>query len=145
MTKRQLVIQVASRLGLTQNEVGVVVQEMLDAVTQSLADGHRLEVRNFGVFEVRQRDARVGRNPRTGESVPIPGKRVATFRPGKTLKKWVQDGVADHAHGLFDGYEESADTAAVRPLSTQSAPGAAESSSNAEPVPVEPGDQQNLF
>lgn len=93
MTKRELVIAVAERLGYTQNEVSGVVQTTLDTITESLAEGQRLEVRNFGVFEVKTRDARMGRNPRTGEEVPITRKRVATFKPGKALKEYVQSGV----------------------------------------------------
>lgn len=92
MTKRELVIQVAERLGYTQNEVASVVQTTLDAITESLAEGQRLEIRNFGVFELRTRDARIGRNPRTGEEVPITEKRVASFKPGKALKELVQGG-----------------------------------------------------
>jgi len=92
VTKRELVIEVAERLGYTQNEVASVVQATLDAITESLAAGQRLEIRNFGVFEVRTRDARIGRNPRTGEEVPIEQKSVATFKPGKALKECVQQG-----------------------------------------------------
>ena len=91
MTKRELVIDVAERLGYTQNEVSAVVQAALDAIVSCLSEGQRLEIRNFGVFEVKSRDARMGRNPRTGEEVPIKGKKVATFKPGKALKEYVQD------------------------------------------------------
>jgi nucleoid DNA-binding protein len=90
MTKRELVIVVAERLGFTQNEVSNVVQGTLDAITACLRDGHRLEIRNFGVFEVKKRDARTGRNPRTGEEVNIAEKRVAVFKPGKALKEYVE-------------------------------------------------------
>lgn len=92
MTKRELVIEVAERLGYTQSEVADIVQTTLDAITRALADGDRLEIRNFGVFEVKRRDARVGRNPRTGHEVPIERKRVASFKPGKALKELVQTG-----------------------------------------------------
>lgn len=92
MTKRELVIDVAERLGYTQNEVADVVQATLDAILESLAEGERLEIRNFGVFEVKTRDARMGRNPRTGQEVPIQQKKVATFKPGKALKELVQSG-----------------------------------------------------
>lgn len=92
MTKRELVIEVAEKLGYTQNEVADVVQATLEAITESLAEGERLEIRNFGVFEVKTRDARMGRNPRTGQEVPITQKRVATFKPGKALKELVQTG-----------------------------------------------------
>ena len=92
MTKRELVIDVAERLGYTQNEVSNVVQAALDAIIDSLAEGKRLEIRNFGVFEVKKRDARIGRNPRTSEEVPIAEKRVAAFKPGKALKELVAEG-----------------------------------------------------
>ena len=101
MTKRELVIEVASKLGLTQNEVSAVVQETLDSITAALVEGQRLEIRNFGVFEVKERDARIGRNPRTGEEVPISKKRVAAFRPGKALKEWIQAGPGHKPHHLF--------------------------------------------
>ena len=101
MTKRELVIEVASKLGLTQNEVSAVVQETLDSITAALVEGQRLEIRNFGVFEVKERDARIGRNPRTGEEVPIAKKRVAAFRPGKALKQWIQAGPGHRPHHLF--------------------------------------------
>lgn len=90
MTKRELVIAVAERLGYTQNEVSRVIQATLDTITECLAEGQRLEVRNFGVFEVKKRDARMGRNPRTGQEVSIAEKRVATFKPGKALKEYVE-------------------------------------------------------
>ncbi|MFP6581905.1 MAG: HU family DNA-binding protein [Candidatus Hydrogenedentota bacterium] len=108
MTKRELVIQVANRLGMTQNEVSDVVQTMFDTVTETLVQGDRLEIRNFGVFEVKSRDARIGRNPRTGEEVPIPAKRVASFRPGKVLKDWVQNGSEARPESLFKSDETSA-------------------------------------
>ena len=62
-----------------------------DRIDGSGIEGQRLEIRNFGVFEVKSRDARIGRNPRTGEEVPISEKKVATFKPGKALKEYVQD------------------------------------------------------
>lgn len=90
ITKRELVTEIAERLGYTQNEVADVVQATLDAIIESMAEGRRLEIRNFGVFEVKTRDSRMGRNPRTGEEVPIAQKRVATFKPGKALKERVR-------------------------------------------------------
>ncbi len=95
MTKRELVMEIAERFGFPQNEVSDIVQATLDTITESLAQGERLEIRNFGVFEVKTRDPRVGRNPRTGEEVPIAPKRVATFKPGKALKELVQTGDLD--------------------------------------------------
>lgn len=91
MTKRELVIDVAESLGFTQNEVAAIVQTTLDTITETLAQGNRLEIRNFGVFAIKSRESRVGRNPRTGEEVPIAGKRVAAFKPGKALKERVMN------------------------------------------------------
>jgi integration host factor beta subunit len=90
VTKRELVIDVAERLGFTQNEVSAVVQTTLESITSALAQGSRIEIRNFGVFDIKVRDARIGRNPRTGDSVPISEKRVAVFKPGKALKELVE-------------------------------------------------------
>lgn len=122
LTKRELVNEVASKLGLTQNEVSGVVQELLDAITQSLVEGNRLEIRNFGVFEVKDREARIGRNPRTGEEVPIPRKRVTTFRPGKALKEWVEAGPEHRPHHLFktEDYDDHAERSSSSPESTSS-------------------------
>lgn len=89
-TKRELVTAVAAGTGTPQNEVADIVQTTLDSIMEALGDGERLEIRNFGVFEVRTRDARTGRNPRTGQVVPIEKKRVASFRPGKALKERVE-------------------------------------------------------
>lgn len=89
MTKRELVIDVADKLGFTQNEVASVVQTTLDCIVEALAHGDRLEIRNFGVFETKRRNARTGRNPRTGEAVPIGQKRVVSFKPGKAIKEMV--------------------------------------------------------
>ena len=94
MTKRELVIDVAEQLGYTQNEVSTVIQAALESITDTLCEGNRLEIRNFGVFEVKVRDARVGRNPRTGEAVPIDEKRVAVFKPGKALKQRVEAAIS---------------------------------------------------
>ena len=113
MTKRELVVDVAERLGFTQNEVSSVVQATLDTIVECLAEGKRLEIRNFGVFDVKTRDARRGRNPRTGQEVSIAQKRVATFKPGKALKELVErGGVASFPESTpHFGAEEDASTA----------------------------------
>jgi integration host factor subunit beta len=89
MTKRELVIQVANKLGMTQSDVARIVEGAFDAISKSLAEGQRWELRDFGVFEVKVRASRIGRNPRTGEQVPVPERRVVTFRPGKQMKELV--------------------------------------------------------
>lgn len=92
MTKRELVIRVANKLGMTQNDVARIIEGTFDAVSRSLASGSRWELRDFGVFEVKTRASRIGRNPRTGDQVPVPERRVVTFRPGKKMKDLVSRG-----------------------------------------------------
>ena len=89
MTKRELVIQVSNKLGLTQSEVSKVIESTFDTISEALAKGERWELRDFGVFEVKTRASRIGRNPRTGAQVPVPERRVVTFRPGKKMKEVV--------------------------------------------------------
>ncbi len=89
MTKRELVIRVANKLGMTQSDVSKIIEGTFDTISQSLASGQRWELRDFGVFEVKTRASRIGRNPRTGDQVPVPERRVVTFRPGKRMKELV--------------------------------------------------------
>ena len=91
MTKRELVIRVANKLGMTQSDVSKVIEGTFETISQALADGKRWELRDFGVFEVKTRASRIGRNPRTGDQVPVPERRVVTFRPGKKMKEIVSD------------------------------------------------------
>jgi nucleoid DNA-binding protein len=93
MTKRELVIRVASKLGMTQSDVARIVEGTFDTLSRSLAEGCRWELRDFGVFEIKVRASRIGRNPRTGDQVPVPERRVVTFRPGKKMKELVSDGI----------------------------------------------------
>lgn len=97
VTKRELVIRVASTLGMTQNEVASIIDAAFDHLAASLAHGERWELRDFGVFEVKTRASRIGRNPRTGAQVPVPARRVVTFRPGKEMREIVSKGVAEPA------------------------------------------------
>lgn len=92
MTKRELVIRVANKLGMTQSDISRVVESTFETISQELAAGKRWELRDFGVFEVKTRASRIGRNPRTGDQVPVPERRVVTFRPGKKMKEVVGDG-----------------------------------------------------
>ena len=87
MTKKDIVLRVASETGLKQLDVKKVVQHSLDAIVESLSKGDTVELRNFGIFKVKSRKGRTGRNPRTGEKVPVPPKRVVTFKPGLVMKK----------------------------------------------------------
>ncbi len=87
MTKKDIVLKVASETGLKQLDVKKIVQHSLDAIVASLSKGETVELRNFGIFKVKSRKGRTGRNPRTGEKVPVPPKRVVTFKPGLIMKR----------------------------------------------------------
>ena len=90
LTKRDLVIQIANETGLVQSQVFDVVQHTLDRVTDALARGETVELRNFGVFEVRLTKARVGRNPnRPDSSFVIPPRATVKFKPGKIMRQRV--------------------------------------------------------
>src|SRR5262247_4382835 len=87
MTKRDLVIRISNETGLVQQQVLDVIQKTLDYISAALAQGKKVELRNFGVFEVKVRKARVGRNPNAPETdVPIPERSVVKFKPGKEMR-----------------------------------------------------------
>ncbi|MBI4473791.1 MAG: integration host factor subunit beta [Acidobacteria bacterium] len=86
MTKADLVEEVAKVTELTRKDSEVIVDTLFESVIKALKTGDKLEVRGFGSFRVRQRNARVGRNPKTGEKVEVPAKRVPYFKPSKELK-----------------------------------------------------------
>jgi nucleoid DNA-binding protein len=90
MTKRDLVIKISEETGLVQQKVMDVVQRTLDLISESLANRKTVELRNFGVFEVKIRKARIGRNPnRPDKDVQIPQKPVVKFKPGKEMREAV--------------------------------------------------------
>ena len=90
LTKRDLVIHIAEETSLKQNDVMNVVQKTLDGITNALAKGQKVELRNFGVFEVRTRRARIGRNPNSPTTdVPIPARTVVKFKAGKEMRSAV--------------------------------------------------------
>ena len=90
MTRSDLVEELAARFGqLTQRDAELAVKTILDAMSDALARGHRIEIRGFGSFSITRRPPRIGRNPRSGESVQIPEKRVPHFKPGKALREAV--------------------------------------------------------
>ncbi len=87
LTKRDLVIRISEETGLIQHEVLQVVQKTLDYIAEALAKGEKVELRNFGVFEVKVRKARIGRNPNApATDVPIPERSVVKFKPGKEMR-----------------------------------------------------------
>ena len=99
MTKRELVIRVANKVGMTQSDISKIIEAAFDSISQALAEGKRWELRDFGVFEVKTRASRIGRNPRTGEQVPVPERKVVTFRPGKKMKEMVASGAVPQEEG----------------------------------------------
>jgi nucleoid DNA-binding protein len=87
LTKRDLVMRISEETGLVQTQVVEVVQKILNYITESLAKGDKVELRNFGVFDVKIRKARVGRNPHKPETnVPIPARSMVKFKAGKEMK-----------------------------------------------------------
>lgn len=89
MTKKEIVKQISDRIGLTQLKTKEIVQQTFDAIVETLLANGRIELRNFGVFEVKQRKPRKARNPRTGDKVYVPAKYVVTFKPGKEMEEKV--------------------------------------------------------
>src|SRR5262245_45127548 len=90
MTKRDIVMRISNETGLVQQQVLDVVQKTLDCIASAVSKGKKVELRNFGVFEVKIRKARVGRNPNAPETdVPIPQRAVVKFKPGKEMREAV--------------------------------------------------------
>ncbi len=121
MTKKEIVKQISDRIGLTQLKTKEIVQQTFDAIVETLLEVGRIELRNFGVFEVKRRKARKARNPRTGDRVDVPPKNVVTFKPGKEMEERVRqmanvpelpddeegDLVAEASNGMGDGAAKS--------------------------------------
>ena len=89
MNKTELIALAAERAGATQKETERLLEAVLGIVAETLGDGDRVQLTGFGTFEVKERAARVGRNPHTGETTKIPAKQVVSFKPGKGLKDTV--------------------------------------------------------
>lgn len=88
MTKRDLVMRIADETGLIQQDVYAVIQKSLDYIVEALEQDETVEFRNFGVFEVRERKKRIGRNPNKPENVvTIPARKVVKFKPGKIMRQ----------------------------------------------------------
>ena len=90
MTKKEIVRTISEEIGLTQLKTKKIVQKTFDAIVDTLVEDGRIELRNFGVFEVKRRAPRKARNPRTGDKVFVPEKFVVTFKPGKDMEKRVR-------------------------------------------------------
>jgi nucleoid DNA-binding protein len=90
VTKKDIVRQISEKIGETQLKTKDIVQRTFDAIVDTLLETGRIELRKFGVFEVKQRKARKARNPRTGAAVDVPPKNVVTFKPGKIMEERVR-------------------------------------------------------
>ena len=90
MTKKEIVRRISEELGIKQTDTKEVVQRTFDAIIEALATEQRVELRNFGVLEVKTRAARKARNPKTGDEVLVPARFVVTFKPGKEMEQRVK-------------------------------------------------------
>ncbi len=90
MTKREIVKTISDKTGLTQLDIKRIVQLTFDGIVEALLEEGRVELRDFGVFQVKKRKARKARNPRTGNQVSVPEKLVVAFKPGKLMEARVQ-------------------------------------------------------
>jgi nucleoid DNA-binding protein len=91
VTKKEIVRTISEEIGLTQLKTKEIVQKTFDAIVEALVEDGRIELRNFGVFEVKRRAPRKARNPRTGEKVDVAEKCVVTFKPGKKMEQRVRE------------------------------------------------------
>ena len=121
MTKKEIVKTISDEIGLTQLKTKEIVQKTFDAIVETLVEERRIELRNFGVFEVKKRAARKARNPRTGDKVYVPEKFVVTFKPGKEMEERVRElerqaaAAAERAHPGLGG-ETSPPAPETRPV-----------------------------
>jgi len=90
MRKRDIVLKISQDTQIKQVVVKKVVQRTFDAIYEALRSGKRIELRNFGVFQVKRRKKRIGRNPKTGEVVPVPERNTVVFKPGLEMKKHIK-------------------------------------------------------
>src|SRR5947209_9122145 len=109
MTKKEIVKQISDEIGLTQLKTKEIVQKTFNAIVETLIRERRIELRNFGVFEVKKRKARKARNPKTGTEVYVEPKFVVTFKPGKEMEERVRNldmGTSpDHSGGDQNGQD----------------------------------------
>jgi len=90
MTKKDIILKVSDETNLKQTDVKKIVQKTFDYMVEALVRGEKIELRNFGVFKIKERRSRTGRNPRTGQVVPVPARKVVVFKPGLEMKQKVK-------------------------------------------------------
>jgi integration host factor subunit beta len=111
MTKAELIEEVSRVVEMTRKDSEVIVEAIFDSIVRSLRGGDKIEIRGFGSFRTRQRQPRVGRNPKTGTRVEVPSKRIPYFKPSKELKDLVNT-----SSSRAEGAEEGAPPAAAAPV-----------------------------
>ncbi len=97
MTKADLIEDVSRQVELTRKDSEIIVETIFDSIVHSLRAGDKIEIRGFGSFRTRQRNPRVGRNPKTGDRVEVPAKKIPFFKPSKELKDLVNSTAAQAA------------------------------------------------
>ena len=115
MTKADLVDDVANAAELTKKDAERLVEIVFESIIESLNQGEKIELRGFGSFRVRERGARRGRNPKTGDPVSIPAKRVPYFKPGKELKELINE-TSIPSHSASDGQPVNKDDGGRPPV-----------------------------
>jgi nucleoid DNA-binding protein len=90
MTKKDIVLKVSDETGIKQIDVKKIVQKTFDCIVEALVRGEKIELRNFGVFKVKQRKSRTGRNPRTNQVIPVPPRKVVIFKSGLEMKQQIK-------------------------------------------------------
>ncbi|MBT5017174.1 MAG: integration host factor subunit beta [Planctomicrobium sp.] len=128
MTKKEIVKTISEECGLTQLKTKEIVQRTFEAIIDTLVAEGRIELRNFGVFEVKKRAARKARNPRSGDRVDVPEKFVVTFKPGKEMEERVLNLEEESAKAALS--EQKPETATIAP------PAAPQQSSPVPPPPT---------
>lgn len=123
MTKKEIVKDISEQIGLTQLKTKEIVQKTFDAIVKTLVEDGRIELRNFGVFEVKKRAARKARNPRTGDKVFVPEKFVVTFKPGKEMEERVRQLEEEAARKAMQAQQAEETPTPPNPTETSSAEG----------------------
>jgi integration host factor subunit beta len=130
VTKKEIVKKISEDIGLTQLKTKDIVQRTLDAIIDTLVTEGRIELRNFGVFEVKRRAPRKARNPRTGDKVYVPSKNVVTFKPGKEMEELVRK--MDPSKLPLETEDDNADLEGNGPVDPKAGSPKAEASAGAD-------------
>ena len=138
VTKKEIVKTISEEIGLTQLKTKEIVQKTFDAIVETLVEERRIELRNFGVFEVKKRAARKARNPRTGDRVDVPEKFVVTFKPGKEMEERVRQLEEEAARRAEAERAQQADAAANDSSGPPPSTGNVDGTTTYEPNPGQP-------